>query len=89
MYGDFDICEECSDEFGVCKRYGKKVAAENNTNTKLKVLYDSDNTTIDFLKNYDGVESIRISYFKDGHWQGESWIDDVLSQENANFRKDI
>lgn len=19
MYGDFDVCEECSDEFGICK----------------------------------------------------------------------
>lgn len=62
---------------------------EDNTNTKLKVLYDSDNVTVDFLRNYKGKESIRISYFQDGHWVGESWVDDALSQENASFRKDF
>ena len=24
MYGDLDICEECSDEFGICNRCGKE-----------------------------------------------------------------
>lgn len=89
MYGNFDICEECSDEFGVCKRCGKKVATENNINTKLKVLYDSDNVTVDLLKNYECVASIRISYFENNHWVVESWVDNVFSQGNASFRKDF
>ena len=89
MYGDFDICEECSDEFGICKRCGKKVITENNTNVNLKSLYDSDAVTIDLLKNYEGVTSIRVSYFEKNHWVGESWIDDVFSQDNASFRKDF
>lgn len=53
------------------------------------VLYDSDDIIIDLIHNYDGFESIRISYFKDGHWTGESWIDNVLSQDGAIFRKDV
>lgn len=87
MYGDVDICEDCSNEYGVCKRCGKKLTLEDSTSIKLRVLYDSENATIDLLKNSAGLESIRISYFQDGHWAGESWIDNVLSQKDANFRK--
>jgi hypothetical protein len=89
MYGDFDICEECSDEFGVCKRCGKKVITKSNTDINLKSLYDSDNVTIDLLKNCEGITSIRISYFENNHWVGESWVDNVFSQDNASFRKDF
>lgn len=52
-------------------------------------IYDSDNMIIDLLENYEGEESIRISYFRDGHWIGESWIDNVLSQKDSSLRKDI
>ena len=72
MYGDFDICEECSDEFGVCKRCGKKVATENNTNK-----FCMRQCSVDLKKLVS-----RISYFENNHWVGESWVDNVFSQGN-------
>lgn len=89
MYGDFNICNDCSDEYARCKRCGKKILKEENNKSRLNVLYDSDEVTIDLLKNYEDVTSIRISYFKGNHWIGESWVDDVFSQENSKFRKDL
>ena len=89
MYGDFNICEDCSNVYGICKRCGEEVRSKEIITGKIKVLYDSETLTIDFIKNYDGLDSIRLSYFKDNHWVGESWIDNVFSQENSKFRKDI
>lgn len=55
----------------------------------MKTIYDDENLVIDIGNNYEGTLSLRISYFKDGHWTGESWVDNVFSREDASFNKDV
>lgn len=55
----------------------------------MKTIYDDENLIIDIGNNYEGILSLRISYFKDGHWIGESWVDNVFSIDGASFEKDI
>lgn len=55
----------------------------------MNTIYDDENLVIDIGNNYEGISSLRISYFKDGHWIGESWVDNVFLIEDASFRKDV
>ena len=50
-------------------------------------IYDSDDVVIELLKDKDGTEYLRISYFKDFHYQGESVITDVFNQDKSCFIK--
>jgi hypothetical protein len=47
-------------------------------------IYDSDEIIIDILEE----DKLRISYFKDNHWKGESTIFNFRDKELSEFIKD-
>jgi len=47
------------------------------------IIYNSDDIIIDIVE-----KDLRISYFKEGHWQGESRLFDFENQERSDFLKD-
>ena len=48
----------------------------------MKQIYESEDITIDIVD-----KDLRISYFKNGHWVGESRLFEFEDQEECNFEK--
>ena len=48
----------------------------------MKRIYESEDITIDIVD-----KDLRISYFKNGHWMGESRLFEFENQEVCNFEK--
>lgn len=48
----------------------------------MKQIYESEDITIDIVD-----KDLRISYFKNGHWMGESRLFEFEDQEECNFEK--